>query len=83
MDVKIEKAPTHWKKNCCIIQSMGQNNDVNLNSNEFLAKSIDENIRETALASSVIHFCTMQLYDDFGNTFSSCNNEISHRQFLN
>jgi hypothetical protein len=83
MDVKIEKAPTHWKTNCCIIQSMGQNNEVNLNSNEFLAKSIDESIRETVLASPVIHFCTVQLYDDFGNTFSSCNNEISHRQFLN
>jgi hypothetical protein len=83
MDVKIEKTYTHWKKNCCIIQSMGQNNEVNLNLDEFLSKSIDENIREMTLVSPIVHFCTVQLCDDFGNTFSSCINENEHRQFLN
>ncbi len=83
MDVKIEKALTHWKKNCCIIQSMGQNNEVTLSSNEFLSKELDESIRETILTSPIVSLCTIQLYDDFGNTFSSCKNEISHRQFLN
>jgi hypothetical protein len=83
MNVKIEKAHTHWKKNCCTIQSMGHNNEVNLNSNEFLSKSIDENTRETILTSPIVSFCTVQLYDDFGNIFSSCKNENEHRQFLN
>jgi hypothetical protein len=83
MDVKIEKAHTHWKKNCCTIQAMGQDREVNLSSEEFLSKEVDESIRETVLTSPVIHFCTVQLYDDFGNTFSSCNNKISHRQLLN
>ncbi len=83
MDVKIEKAYSHWKKNCCIIQSMGQNNEVNLNSNEFLSKPIDESIREMTLVHPIVRFCTVQLYDDFGNTFSSCQNENMHQQFLN
>jgi hypothetical protein len=83
MEIKIEKALTHWKTNCCIIQPMGQNNEVTLSSNEFLSKEVDENIRETILTSPLVSFCTIQLYDDFGNTFSSCKNEISHRQFLN
>jgi hypothetical protein len=83
MDVKIEKTHTHWKKNCCIIQSMGQHNEVNLNSDEFLSKELGETIREKLLTSPIASFCTVQLYDDFGNTFSSCKNENSHRQFLN
>ncbi len=83
MDVKIEKAPTHWKKNCCIIQTIGQNNEVTLSSNKFLSKGLDESIRETILTSPIVSFCTIQLYDDFGNTFSSCKNENSHHQFLN
>jgi hypothetical protein len=83
MDVKIEKAHTHWKKNCCIIRSMGQNSKVTLNPSEFLPKELNENIRETILTSPAVSFCTVQLYDDFGNTFSSCKNENSHRQFLN
>jgi hypothetical protein len=83
MDVKIERAHTHWKKNFCIIRSMGQNSKVNLSSNEFLSKDLDENIRETILTSPIVSFCTVQLYDDFGNTFNSCRNENEHRQFLN
>jgi hypothetical protein len=83
MDIKIEKAPTHWKKNCCIIQSMGQNNEINLSSNDFLSKELDENIHEAILISPIVNFCTVQLYDDFGNTSSSCKNENEHRQFLN
>jgi hypothetical protein len=83
IDVKIERAHTHWKKNCCIMQSMGQNNEVNLNANEFLSKELEKGVRETILTSSIVSFCTIQLYDDFGNTFSSCRNENSHRQFLN
>jgi hypothetical protein len=83
MDVKIEKAHTHWTKNCCTIQAMGQNKEVNLCSEEFLSKEVDESIRETSFSSSIASFCTVQLYDDFGNTFSSCRNENSHRQFLN
>jgi hypothetical protein len=83
MDVKIEKAHTHWKKNCCVIQSMGHNNEVNLNSNEFFSKELGESMRETILTSPIVSFCTVQLYDDFGNTFSSCKNENEHRQFLN
>jgi hypothetical protein len=83
MDVKIEKAHTHWKKNCCIIQSMGRNNEVNLNSNEFLPKELEESIRETILTSPIVSFRTVQLYDDFGNIFSSCRNENDHHHFLN
>jgi hypothetical protein len=83
MDVKIEKAHTHWTKNCCTIQAMGQNKEVNLCSEEFLSKEVDESICETSLSLSIASFCTVQLYDDFGNTFSSCKNENSHRQFLN
>ncbi len=82
MGVKIEKAPTHWKKNCCIIQSMGQNNEINLSSNDFLSKELDENIHEAILTSPIVNFRTMQLHDDFGNIFSSCRNENEHRQFL-
>jgi hypothetical protein len=82
IEVKIEKAHTHWKKNCCILRSTGQNNEVNLSSNEFLSKELDANIRETIFTSPTVNFCTVQLYDDFGNTFSSCNNENEHRQFL-
>jgi hypothetical protein len=83
MDVKIEKAHTHWKKNCCTIQAMGQDREVNLSSEEFLSKEIDESMREASLSSLIVSFCTVQLYDDFGNTFSSCRNENNHRQFLN
>jgi hypothetical protein len=83
MDVKIEKAPAHWKKNCCIIHTMGQNNEVTLNSNEFLSKGLDESTRETILTPLMTNFCTVQLYDDFGNVFKSCKNENEHRQFLN
>jgi hypothetical protein len=83
MGVKIEKAHTHWKNNCCIIRSSGQNDEVNLNSYEFVSKELDGNICETILMSPTVNFCTVQLYDDFGNTFSSCRNENSHRQFLN
>jgi hypothetical protein len=83
MDVKIEKAHTHWKKNCCIIQTMGQDREVNLTSNEFLAKELSETLHEKLSTSPIASFCTVQLYDDFGNTFSSCKNENSHRQFLN
>ncbi len=81
MDVKIENVHTYWNKNCYTIRPMGQNSEVNLNSNEFLAKSLDENIRETILGSPIVNFCTVQLYDDFGNTFSSCKNDSSI-QFL-
>jgi hypothetical protein len=83
IDVKIERAHTQWKKNCCIIQSMGQNNEVNLKANELLSKDLEESICEITLFSPVVNFCTVQLYDDFGNTFSSCRNENNHRQFLN
>jgi hypothetical protein len=83
IDVKIEKAHTHWKKNCCIMRSTGQRNEVNLSSNEFLSKELDENIHEAILTSPIVSFCTVQLYDDFGNTFSSCQNENIHQQFLN
>jgi hypothetical protein len=83
MDVKIEKAHTHWKKNCCTIQAISQDREVNLSSEEFLSKEVDESMREISLSSLIVSFCTVQLYDDFGNTFSSCRNENSHRQFLN
>jgi hypothetical protein len=82
IEVKIEKAHTHWKKNCCILRSTGQNNEVNLSSNEYLSKELDANIRETILTSPTVNFCTVQLYDDFGNIFSSCKNENEHRQYL-
>jgi hypothetical protein len=82
IEVKIEKAHTHWKKNCCILRPTGQNNEVNLSSNEFLSKELDANIRETIFTSPTVNFCTVQLYDDFGNIFSSCKNENEHRQFL-
>jgi hypothetical protein len=83
IDVKIEKARTHWKKNCCIIRSVGQNNEVNLSTNEILSKDLEESICESTLFSPVVNFGTVQLYDDFGNTFNSCRNENNHRQFLN
>jgi hypothetical protein len=83
IDVKIEKAYSYWNKDCCTIRLIGQSNEVNLNLNEFLSKSVDENIRETILTSPIVSFCTVQLYDDFGNTFSSCKNENNHRHFLN
>jgi hypothetical protein len=83
IDVKIEKAYSYWNKDCCTIRPIGQSNEVNLNLNEFLSKSVDENIRETILTSPIVSFCTVQLYDDFGNTFSSCKNENNHRHFLN
>jgi hypothetical protein len=82
IDVKIEKAHTHWKRNCCITRSTGQSNEVNLSSNEFLSKELDENIHEAILTSPIVSFGTVQLYDDFGNIFSSCKNENSHHQFL-
>ncbi len=82
MDVKVEKAQTHWKRSCCIIHSMGQSTDINLTSNESLSKELGENVRETILTSPIVSFCTVQLHDDFGNTFSSCKNENNHRQFL-
>jgi hypothetical protein len=83
IDVKIERAHTHWKKNCCIIRSSGQNDEVNLNSYELLSKGPEESMRETILTSPIVSFCTVQLYDDFGNTSSSCKNENEHSQFLN
>ena len=83
IDVKIEKALTHWTKNCCIIRSSGQHDEVNLNSHELLSKGLEESIHEAILTSPIVNFCTMQLYDDFGNTFRSCKNENEHRQFLN
>jgi hypothetical protein len=82
IEVKIERAHTHWKKNCCILRSTGQNNEINLSSNDFLSKELDENIHEAILTSPIVNFCTMQLYDDFDNIFSSCKNENEHRQFL-